>query len=213
MKKLLILLGIVILVCGIAGNGTAASYYFEDMIDDWEVNGVTYGSVYIDQDPDLSNLVMPNTVSAPFSYTHDISDVVDLAGGDTVLEAWLELDFVNMDGPLGLEGDSYGKSWIFGWYDNREFVQYTFDAGISSWIEIDTDNDIQTSVLSIDWLNDDGLLDVTISLANITNDADIGLDHSRLYGNAVPEPATIILLGSGILGLAGYKRKRFNKKS
>lgn len=194
-----------------AGNASAATYTFEDKIDDWVVGGHTYGSVYIDEDVDWSNLLVPNTVEGPFTYTHDINDDVDFIAGDTVTEAWLELDFVNFDGLLGMEGDAHGSFWKFSW-DAREFVQYTYDAGTSSWVEISEDNDVQTVVLSVDWLNADGLLDVTINLTNNDGDADLGLDHSRLYGTAttapVPEPATMLLFGTGVVGLVGMRRKK-----
>ena len=213
MKKILTFLCAVMLVLGMVGSASATTYDFEDMIDNWEVNGEIYDSVYIDQQYSY----LPNYVGSPFSYTHDINDDVNFVAGDLVTEANLELDFVNMEGVTGYEGDAHGSCYFFGWhrYDNREFVKYTYDSGASSWVEIDTDNDIQTALLTIDWLNSDGLLDVTINLWNTTGTADIGLDHSRVYGTAetapVPEPSTILLMGIGLLGLVGYSRKRSKK--
>jgi len=46
--------------------------------------------------------------------------------------------------------------------------------------------------------------------------ADLEISHYTGYNSTtapVPEPSTILLLGTGLLGLVGYNRKRFSKKS
>jgi PEP-CTERM motif len=44
-------------------------------------------------------------------------------------------------------------------------------------------------------------------------DAHLSLDLQGVVDsiNPVPEPATMLLLGSGLIGLAGFRRKKFKK--
>jgi len=57
---------------------------------------------------------------------------------------------------------------------------------------------------------DDG--DFILELGDIIGIPSQGLSHVSYFGQPIPEPATMLLLGSGLLGLAGYGRKKFFKK-
>jgi len=191
-RKCIMTVVIAALVAAMGGSASAdlwngVEYDFVDVIDTWGFRGRDVVSI---------------AQNRPVSYEHDITGY-DVPDHFWVTEAWLGLEFTN-DG-----GDGHGSFWVFEW-DRREFVSVGYQDG--TWTEIgEVDNGQYDLLVDIDWLNDDGILDVTLNVSNPLGTAAAELDRSVLYGNLVghtPAPAAVLL---GLLGLgtAGLKLRRW----
>jgi len=211
MKKFLILFSALLIIVSFCGNVSAFSIDFEDGSDGTAVNNIPgisllnfngYNPLYADSRTGSYNVTSDDLGYSMGSGAYHHNGNFFIWAGPQADARGLKIDFTNDDGTWFTTGYSSNDTfYVEALLTDGSVVLVSGAANIRTPMNYLTVN--ATAGLFIDSI-------VLHDIGNYWLVDDMSGDTSGV-NPPVPEPATMVLFGLGILGLAGVNRKRFKK--
>ena len=187
MKKLLVLIGATLLVFGVVGQAGAILLEGNDIGFEWLFNSTPY----VSGDP---------TQTPPGAYPVGASvEIPNAVGNDTT-----QIDLSDTNIAVAWLG-TFGSATFYGphFFDTSAQIDPFTSVSINPETNV---SGFDISRISFDedniWINLQGLTGGT---------SDVDYKSVSLNLHSVPEPTTLLLLGIGLIGLAGLRRRKFFK--
>ena len=200
MKKILMIVSAMMMISGMSGDANALIF-----------SNTTNLDVILGEGPGASWLLEDT-----YTYTHETPTDFQVPW-DRVNSATLDITGYYIDGDddtveiqgagIGTltPGGAYGISWDWSWSSGLTSDPW-FDPSVSKFNIAPTFSSWSTGAPFEVTIRADGdWWDGSLELSSST----FTLDYENQVA-PVPEPSTLLLLGAGLLGLTGYRRRRFH---